>query len=409
MWIVDKILYLSNIFEKKAETYGNLDFSGFVFELNSLLDKNLPKEEIEQWLKINENVLNEYNIKKLTNFYRNRHDDSLEKLVSNLNNGEEYLILIRESYSTKEDIKYTVKSNSFLKGYKHIPNLYIFKMKSSGLTKEPIEASLAHDSFMVEAINEIIKYKKNRGDEQAIEFVKQYKDIINKIRSSFSYTPKLLGRGADGIAFDIGKDKVLKIFQDSYSFNKAKESIERLHKNPDLAKTEAMIYDAGVIGEILGFTIYYYIMEKVKELPEESLPNLMRIINVIGKYIKYEKDIFDEIKTYIDNPKFRNDIKIKLDVESNKLAEYLSNTYPKDIAKIENKSDLNSNWLKNLCEEIIFKYLTGRGDLHMGNIGVTNYGNFKYFDPSHEAWENKINTPSQDSVDNRFQEINGRA
>ena len=55
------------------------------------------------------------------------------------------------------------------------------------------------------------------------------------------------------------------------------------------------------------------------------------------------------------------------------------------------KDSLNSDWLQFLIEEITLKYLTGRGDLHSGNLGLTNYGVFRYFDPSWHGWQTGLN------------------
>ena len=50
-------------------------------------------------------------------------------------------------------------------------------------------------------------------------------------------------------------------------------------------------------------------------------------------------------------------------------------------SQIKADYNLKDNWLENLIEEIIHKINTGRTDLHTGNIGVTNYGQLRFFDP----------------------------
>ena len=54
-------------------------------------------------------------------------------------------------------------------------------------------------------------------------------------------------------------------------------------------------------------------------------------------------------------------------------------------------SNLNKTWLQSFVEEILMKYLTGRTDLHLGNLGVTSYGELRYFDPSFANWNSDIN------------------
>lgn len=73
------------------------------------------------------------------------------------------------------------------------------------------------------------------------------------------------------------------------------------------------------------------------------------------------------------------------------IAKNLEEEYEDRIVNINNNTLLRGNWLVKFIEEIILKYLTGRGDLHLGNLGVTNQGNFRYFDPAYTGWENRIN------------------
>ena len=404
MFIIDRILYLSEEFKKLAEV--NLTSSNFKTKLDLMLDKNLPNEEIEYWHNLNQNILNEYNIKSIKDYHLNYQTKNIYKVYMIPSTGTDFTIILSQDSTLKDDYKYEIKSTSFLKGYKHIPNLYLFKVENSGFNYEPIKIEFAHDEFIIKALEKItgISYH-SRIYYKIFDFIKENREIINKIRTMFSYTPKIIGKGDDGIAYDIGKNLVLKIFQDSYSFNKAKESIETLYKNPELAKTEAMIYDLGVIGNIENKTVYYYIMEKVKPISNESFPELSFIVNFIASYIKKNPSDFENIKKEIYKNNKSNDIKKIIDNIANNIDSFIKLKHEDIIKAIEANTELKSDWLKNLCEEIIFKYLTGRGDLHMGNIGVTNYGNFKYFDPSHGDWENDLNTPSRDSVDYALKEM----
>jgi recombinational DNA repair protein RecR len=53
-------------------------------------------------------------------------------------------------------------------------------------------------------------------------------------------------------------------------------------------------------------------------------------------------------------------------------------SYVNQVSEIE----LKSNWLERLVEEILFHIVFSNTDLHMGNLGLTNNGEFRYFDPN---------------------------
>jgi len=78
--------------------------------------------------------------------------------------------------------------------------------------------------------------------------------------------------------------------------------------------------------------------------------------------IDIEKN-FNQLAPHIE--KLVNEI-----IEHNKdYLEYYTETYK-----------LNNNWLNRFVEEILVKLLTGRNDLHIGNLGITNNGYFRFFD-----------------------------
>ena len=57
----------------------------------------------------------------------------------------------------------------------------------------------------------------------------------------------------------------------------------------------------------------------------------------------------------------------------------------------EEMINLQDDWLEKLCEELIIKYLTGRTDTHLGNLGVTRYGYLRYFDPAFSLHQSHFN------------------
>ena len=98
------------------------------------------------------------------------------------------------------------------------------------------------------------------------------------------------------------------------------------------------------------------------------------------------------LKPLVNNPEHSGEIKDKVRRGAAEMARrirnYLGNTA---FDYIESAEDLRSDWLESLAEEFIMKYLTGRTDLHAGNIGLTQYGNFRYFDPAYSHWTSNIN------------------
>jgi len=105
----------------------------------------------------------------------------------------------------------------------------------------------------------------NNFKQDLLEFINANQEAFNSIRRAFNISqPKILGFGSDGIALDIG-DKVLKIFTREMAYEDAMEAWERLYKNPDLAKTEAMMYEVGKFKNTEKLTktdvpLFYYII-----------------------------------------------------------------------------------------------------------------------------------------------------
>lgn len=401
----DGLLYIANIFQKTAEV---LNFEKVKAQklISWLTDKTLPQEEIDQWLIQNEQILDAFDVSNWTYFNPNHYTHT----VSSKQLGDTVFTMISTDLKIQDEIKFDIKKDGFLKGYKNIPNLFIFVAEESGFDKEPITKNLAHLGFMETAlylIGENLNMNKNDINDYISKFINENKSKIEHFLSSCAYPPKYLGAGDDGVAFDISPALVLKISFDQFAFSKAKESFDRLHKNPELGKNEAMIYDLGVLGKFGSNEIYYIILEKMTTLNNTMREYLLPIIGMIGQYVKQHKDQLDILRKEVNNPERHIDIKTALETAANSLGEFIKNSYSNQIENIESAEDLNPEWVKSLCEEIIFKYITGRGDLHLGNIGLTNYGKFVYFDPSHSYWEkNKdvVNTPSRDDVD--FQERN---
>lgn len=254
-----------------------------------------------------------------------------------------------------------------------------------------IPPDLAHDAWLIGAIEHIrgphIKgkeyfYQSMRG------FIKENKPIIDGIRGWFTTTPRFLGYGLDGVAYDIGNNKVLKLFHSMLAFDKAKEAIERLHTNPVLGKTEAMIYDVGAF-QPKGI-LYYYIIEKMK--PVRSVTNYKYIEDISDttiNFISKNPQLFDNLKSLVrkNDPNLSVLVKNKVRAIAERISHKIRVILKDNIKSIEEQiPDLSKDWLPSYIEEVCMKYITDRVDLHMGNLGVTNYGKLVYFDPVFSGW-----------------------
>jgi hypothetical protein len=297
------------------------------------------------------------------------------------------------------------KFEHLIRGVGAIPNIFIIGVEDEKYISDEAKSAtfyipeIAHNEWLLTACQELFSFGYRKEDyEQIKAFIENNRDVIRKIRSSFSSRPEVLGMGADGITFDIGEGKILKIFKEEYSYIKAKEAIERLHKNPDLAKTEAMMYDVGKFFPLNRSSrfydksndrdVYYYIMEKmspVSKIDGELKYQLMHVIDIVVADIKNDQKKWKDIKNNIDDPKQSSSIKKIVENKANDTAKSLSENpqHKYLINEISKNPQLHKDWLISFIEQIIMKYLTGRTDIATRNLGITGYGKLVYFDPAY--------------------------
>ena len=138
---------------------------------------------------------------------------------------------------------------------------------------KPITKEVGSDAFIVQSLR---KFFPNISNESIINFYEENKEKINSLKRPpiFTMFPKLLGGGADGVAFKIGESYVLKLFTSRFAFLTSVEQLQSLHKADEFAGVEVMLYDAGVLGYCDPGTeedvqpIYYYVMELLKTFDE---------------------------------------------------------------------------------------------------------------------------------------------
>lgn len=303
-----------------------------------------------------------------------------------------------DTFQNKQEIFWSSKKISFLKGLDDIPNLYLvsaMKIYSEQPDSLKKDTSLAQDDYLIKflhktfGINDIFRFK---------NFINENKSKLDKLRASFQYQPKYLGQGAGGTAYAINDSMVLKLFTDKYAFDMAKKDMDRLHHNPEIARTEAMIYDVGDLGTFEKTKIYYYIIERMKTTEQLDIESPVQYLaeNIANEISNLKSIELRHLKFLISDPAKYAEIKKSVIQISLKIQEYLLTKYQYLVDKITQRVEkknviLKPTWFLSLIEEMLMKYLTSRTDLHTGNLGLSQSGEFRYFDPTFKDWQSNFN------------------
>lgn len=172
--------------------------------------------------------------------------------------------------------------------------------------------------------------------------------------------------------------------------------MERTHSGKLIARTEPMMYDVGVLGKFQTsngnyYYIYYYIIEKMHVIKNDDdiKKDFMNLISLFEKFTdKIIRDI-PELKTIYINLLGKEDVSNydeQLIALMPIIIEYFNDNFlfkvDNLISKINEAYSLHENWVDLLIEEFIIKKITGRFDLHSGNVGITNNGQIRFFDPA---------------------------
>ena len=362
--------------------------------LSRYLD-NPNMDDLDKWYQLNNAFLNQHPA-RIWYCYKGV-DDFVQGLLTNTSDPNssivERLFISTNPQLDVEDFKF--KSSHLLYSYQSVPKLYAFLAKKDLNNNfddySALPSSFAHYGFLVRALSKIANaVVGGRFIREVMQFILQNKNKIDQLRRSFSEEPKYLGQGVDGMAFSVG-DSVLKIFGDEQSYQHAKAAYHRLHNKSNYASVEANIYDVDELGVFNNQPIYYSLMEKLKPITKsfdedgvyDINMGLRVIIDAVIKVIPEAEasHIREQLENNENNVKIGHDIKRFVSL----IEKYVEFQYYK-IERIEElMPNLNKNWLNKLIEEIVVKYLTGRVDLHMGNIGLTNNGFLRYFDSSHSS------------------------
>lgn len=211
-------------------------------------------------------------------------------------------------------------------------------------------------------------------------FVISNKSKIDKIKNTGGNI-QILGMGKDGVAMQLG-DFVLKIFLNDSTYQDAIAAQNRLYTEPEVAKTEAMIYEVGTLGNFFHNNLYYYIIEKMILPPDDVKSKLRPLISSIIRNLQNDRAFWTKTKIEFENPQTKQQAVETIKKEVDMIASSTKDSFSETISEIEAmKIVLKPTWISSLIEEIIMKYLTGRSDTNTSNLGLSN-GEFRYFDSS---------------------------
>lgn len=377
--------------------------------LERLFYKKFDQKSVLEWADLNKSLINAFNI-NLDDWSFNILNGIGPCITKSVNYNWKNFIILSKSSLNFDSLDFKVKKEAVFNKTDKIPVIYLYEVYS--FTNEESGASTLDKNlypyfFLLDFFkNSLPEADLNNQDIQ--EFIIKNKNKLNSILQFATIYPKTLGFGVDGTAFDLGNNKVLKIFKEEFAYNKALQAVDDLHKNAPNAASEIMMYDLGVMGEV-GYEqipIYYYIIEKVAtvtSLDEDKFNKVHKIISAIITNIYADKatwNKFKKEKLNINDPLIAEKINdISFSVKSVYKKEIHDLTVSLNLHSEENKPEWTSmlknktmdDWVLLLTKEIAAKFLSGRGDMHLGNIGITNSGYLRFFDAAHIVWQDNIN------------------
>lgn len=243
-------------------------------------------------------------------------------------------------------------------------------------------------------------FKKPEGvarDLSMKEFVSDNLPTLDKIvQKHGNEKPKFLGAGVEGSAWRLGDGTVLKIFFGSPG--RYTDQLKRLYsKDPD-AKHDTMIHDLGTFKMPEGSRVAWVILEEFrtiqdiqKEYPDLYLPEIIGDIllatvdlNEENRTLidRYGRDVYEDTHLDVLRVLEGDDLKTFMNELSKLISEKIERRYGiARIFDIQNKLNLDKNWLQQLIMQHLIKLREEGSDLHIENIGLReSTGDFIYFD-----------------------------
>jgi len=264
-----------------------------------------------------------------------------------------------------------LESEGFIKGTLNIPNLYWREYSVPNIYEKEYQGY----EFLKDAISYLFPGDDVTLNSRFKSFVKANKIRIDNMLPMIEIRPpKYLGGGMSGAAYQISKDKILKIFTGDWVYNSLKKSQDSLYKNDIQAPEEPMIYDLGLIGKMFSIPVYFVIMEKFKtNMKKSDLNTFDSILKYFSRKIEELAASYGEISNLKES---------ELDDFTKELKNSLGNKSINAYQDLVTKYKLRSN-IDHLLKTMVLKYATEREDLHAGNIGISNRGKPIFFDSAY--------------------------
>jgi hypothetical protein len=234
--------------------------------------------------------------------------------------------------------------------------------------------------------------------------------------------PKYVGSGLYGTVWDIGNDRLLKIYGLGSDQEKTDLAREMVFEGAQYAENEVMIYASGkfLLDDPSDWMRYgWKVMERLinddelSKIDKDALDELERILEQIEGEIEEvlrvnRGPLYEHVKRFIhlgisyeevqardtdEEKKFlakslgESGVKRSINVITDNIIKGLRDSDYGDDVTIEETNDitkvfdLNPNWFKELVRQMLILTLTDRTDTHIGNVGIRpSTGLFVFFD-----------------------------
>jgi hypothetical protein len=390
------LLKTANDFRKLAEEpYSKIfgdDLLSYI--LSAITPGRFKREEFSSYIQTNRTMLNQM---KGAIAWKGKNEKGELQGIDRNNN---FILLSKQPNPPKD---YDTRSMSLLKGVGAIPTLYLYTMKEHEYKPKDIDypKELGHYSFIMQAFLEMFPWLKTESNTEyknnILEFVETNKAKIDRLRRQFDYEPTYMSSGSSGSTFAVGQHRILKLFKDHSEYQAAQAAMGRVFKGHGMGKTEAYIDDAGMLGTFYDNIVYYYIQERMVALNAlfaddmDTGGYMGEILWDIKELFQKNKPILERLRKMVNHPRALDAVRMI----ANRMADKVKSTSGQKIEHIGNAMNervgIRKDWLNVLIEDMITKYITGRTDLHAGNLGISNRGGGSviYFDSAFREGKNR--------------------